>query len=163
MIFDRMSKKSRARAVIDGLALLNWTMYEFWRKAQNSDSSDIEWRFQCWRVRIYVIKSFVIDDVFTTLVSYENYSYFVSSDICLWYLWFFVRMSTIIDFEYYRIRHIIWVGWPVVILSNLLRRSWRIKKEWKRLAVDAYISRRFKYWIVRMCVISWIFFIETWW
>ena len=104
--------------------------------------TNIEWRFQCWRVRKNVIKLFIIDDVFTTLVSYENYSYFVSWDICFWYLWFVVRMNTIIDFEHHWIRNFIWVGWPVVILSNLLRLSWRIKKEWKRLAVDAYISRR---------------------
>ena len=86
-------------------------------------------------MRIYVIKSFIIDVVFITFVSYENYSYFVSSDICLWYLWFVVRMNTITDFEHHWIRNFIWVGWPVVIFSNLLRRSWRIRKEWKRLAV----------------------------
>ena len=97
--------------------------------------TDIEWRSKCWRLNIYVIMLFIIDDVFITLVSYENYSYFVSSDICFWYFWFFVPMSTIIDFEYYWIQNSMWVGWPVVILSNLLRRSWRIKKEWKRLTV----------------------------
>ena len=107
----------------------------FGRRRKIRIHTHIQWRFQCWRVRMYVIKLFIIDDVFTTLVSYENYSYFVSSDICLWYLWFFVWMSTIIDFEYHWIRNFIWVGWPVVILSNLLRRSWRIRKEWKRLAV----------------------------
>ena len=48
---------------------------------------------------------------------------------------FFVRMSTIIEFEYYWIRNFIWVGWLVVILSKLLRRSCRIRKDWKRLAV----------------------------
>ena len=126
----------------------------FGRRRKIRFHTNIVWRFQCWRVRIYVIKLFIIDDVFITLVSYENYSYFVSSDICFWYLLFVVRMNTIIDFEHHWIRNFIWVGWPVVILSNLSRRSWRIKKEWKRLAVDAYISRRFKYWIVRMCVTS---------
>ena len=130
-------------------------IYEFWRKAQNSYSYEYRVEIPVLNsVRIYVIKLFIIDDVFITLVSYENYSYFVSSDICFWYLWFVVRMNTIIDFEHHWIRNFIWVGWPVVILSNLSRLTWRIKKEWKRLAVDAYISRRFKYWIVRMCVIS---------
>ena len=113
-------------------------IYEFWRRTQNSYSYEYRVEIPVLTLWEYTSSSYLLSMMYSSLrISYENYSYFVSSDICFWYLWFVVRMNTVIDFEHHWIRNFIWVGWPVVILSNLLRLSWRIKKEWKRLAVDA--------------------------